>query len=97
MSAIGGIVGPVTFRTTVTPDFTWDPSRPAPPPTPGLSPAGWLLPILKPTVVTQFGIIAPYGDAADSPNYFLGALVGGAVVVFGVLGLAAWIGRATKR
>jgi len=59
----------VTFKSQLTPDFTYDPNAPSSPPSGG---ASWLMKLIKPAayVVTPLGTVPvePYGQPTE--NYF---------------------------
>ena len=96
-SAAQSVVKSATFRSQLTPTFTWDPWSPTPPAPPGGG-SGWLMEIVKPAVdiETQLGpvTIAPYGEPTE--EYGTLAAVGGLATLVGVVFLIGWIARVTK-
>lgn len=90
-----GLVRGVTFRSQVTPDYTYDPSAPSAPPESGGGPAAWLMPLVKPAFYldTPAGpvTIAPYGEPTE--NYASAIAVGGILTLVGVIAAIAWVAR----
>lgn len=90
-----GTVQGVTVRSQVTPDYTYDPWAPSPPPTEGQA---WLMQLVKPEVILHTAggdmSIAPYGPPTES--YGLLAAAGGVATLVGAIMLIGWIARATK-
>lgn len=84
----------VTFRSTITPDFAYDPWAPSQPSPPGsFNVMGFVRPAID--IMTPAGpiTIAPYGDPADAPNYGMVALLGTAAMVVGFFTLAGWLAK----
>ncbi len=94
-SVAKGMVKSVTFRSQVTPDYTYDPWAPSPPPQEG---SGWLMELVKPSVEVQTSagpvLIEPYGTPTENygPVVAVGALGALAAAVYAVW----WVARATK-
>ena len=81
-AALKASVQRVTFRSQVTPDYSYDPFAPSAPPSEG---HGWLMGFIKPeiTVETAAGpiVIAPYGS--PTANYAPLAAAGGIATIVG--------------
>jgi hypothetical protein len=93
-----GYARTVTFRSQVTPDYTYDPWAPSPPQPPS-STTNWLMDIVKPEITLHGDlgdvVIAPYGTPTE--NYVPYILLGTAAMVVGSIAIIAWIARATKK
>jgi hypothetical protein len=89
-----GAVKSVTFRSQVTPDYTYDPWAPAPPPPPDEG-SGWLMNFVKPAVTIETAMgpveVAPYGEPTE--NYGQVVLAGGLAALVGVIVLIGWLAR----
>lgn len=94
-AALQSTVRKVTFRSQVTPDYTYDPWAPSAPPAQGQA---WLMNFVRPevTVDTVAGpiVIAPYG--APEHDYGLALGLGAAASLVGIVMLISAIARATK-
>jgi hypothetical protein len=94
-SLISGSVQGVTFRSQVTPDYTYDPNAPAP----AEPQSSWLMQLVKPEVTLQTPLgpmrVAPYG--VPTQDYFPILVIGGIALLVGAFTLAGWIGRVTAK
>ena len=92
LAAARGLVRGVTFRSQVTPEFTYNPWAPGPPPAEGQS---LIMDLAKPTLVidTTAGpvVIAPAGEATR--NYFPLVAAGTIAALVGAVVLVGWIAR----
>ena len=83
----------VTFRSTVTPPYRYDPWAPSEP-----APPNPLLALLRPAVDVETAAgpvtIAPYGEPTE--NYAPVVAVGGLAAIVGLVVLIGWAARAIK-
>ncbi len=97
-SAAQSMIQGVTFRSTITPAYTYDPwaqASGAAPARGGFDPLSFLKPTFD--VQTPAGpiTIAPYGDPGDT-NYLPFLAVGALATAIGVVVLIGWIARKIK-
>lgn len=93
------LIGQVTFRSQVTPDFTYDPWAPAaegPPP----EGATWIMNLIRPAVILEprggeAYAIAPYGHPEEDYTPYL--VFAGIAAVVGAIVLIGWIARKTSK
>lgn len=96
-AAAQGMIQGVTFRSTITPNYTYDPwaQGGAAAPSSGFDPLAFLKPTFD--IQTPAGpvTIAPYGDPGDA-NYLPYIAVGALAAAIGVVVMIGWIARKMK-
>lgn len=95
-SAAKSLVTRATFRSQITPDYSYDPWAPSAPPSDGQA---WLMNFVKPSVTLETAagpiVIEPYGTPTE--NYGLPVAVGGVATIIGLVFMIGWIARLTKK